>query len=175
MWSFERAMTIKSKYLIVVVIATFAAALICSPIITFAVPNRSNSGLASCTSTGKNSPGGLSLVQCCWHESVPKGTGFEGGDKEMYCSDCENGGTRGYINCSDPELIFMKKPLTSNLDVFPNDGTIEQPDTPTKGDDVSNPNISDGVLEQSPTISTPNPKDSNIIDQDDNDDILEQQ
>lgn len=161
MWSFERAVTINSKYLIVVVMATFAAALICGPIITFAVPNRSNSGVASCQSTGKQSSGGLQLVQCCWHESVPKGTGFEGGDKEMYCSECENGGTRGYINCSDPELQFREKPLTSDLGGFPKTGVLDQPKTSDERDVLSNLDKGGGVLDQ--TETSPNNGDTGNV------------
>jgi hypothetical protein len=153
--------TINNKYLIVVVMAKFAAALICGPITTFAVPNRSNSGLASCQSTGKQSSGGLELVQCCWHESVPKGTGFEGGDKEMYCSECENGGTRGYINCSDPELQYMDKPLTSDLGGFPKTGVLDQPKTSDERDVLSNLDKGDGVLDQ--TETSPNNGDTGNV------------
>jgi hypothetical protein len=144
-------MTINSKYLILVVIATLAAVLISGPIITFAVPNRSNSGLALCTDTGKDSPGGLAIVQCCWNESVPKGTGYNGGDKEMYCSDCEDAGSGGYVNCSDPELQYKEKPLTSESGGFPKGGALQQPDNPTRGDDISNPDNDGGVLDQTET------------------------
>jgi hypothetical protein len=147
-------MTINSKYLIVAVIAIFAAALISGPIITFAVPNRSNSGLALCQPTGKtNSSTGAQLVQCCWHESVPKGTGYAGGDKEMYCSECDNGGTRGYINCSNPELQYKEKPITSESGGFPKGGVLQQPDNPNRGDDISNPDNDGEILDQTETSS----------------------
>jgi hypothetical protein len=143
--------------LIVVVIATFAAALISGPIITFAVPNRSNSGGATCTDTGRDSPGGLAVVECCWIEQVPKGTGWNGGDTEMYCSECENAGSAGYVNCSDPELIFNKKPITSESGGFPKGGVLQQPETSDGRDDLGNPDNDDGVLEQTETPTTQTP------------------
>ncbi len=139
-------MTINSKYLIVVVIATFAAALISSPIITFAIPNRSNEKGTSCSPTGKQSNGGAELVECCWIEQVPKGTGWNGGDTEMYCSECENGGSRGNINCSDPELIFNKTPITSESGGFPKDRVLEQPPNSSPNDNTGFPN--NGVVEE---------------------------
>jgi hypothetical protein len=55
----------------------------------------------------------LEEVECCWDERVPPGTGVYGRDFEIYCSTCENGGTRGMINCSDPELQYS--PVSSQL------------------------------------------------------------
>ena len=43
----------------------------------------------------------------------------------MYCSECEDGVSRGKINCSEPELQFRTAPTTDES-VFPNnDGVAE--------------------------------------------------
>lgn len=141
------------RYLIVVVIATFAAALISGPIITFAIPNRSNEPGANCYGTGKQSSNGAALFECCWIETVPPGTGHSGGDYEQYCSTCEDGGTRGMINCSDPELTYNKKPLTSDLGGFPKGGVLEHPETSDKRGDLGNSDI-DGIIVEQPETSS---------------------
>ncbi len=104
-------------------------AVISSPAVTFAVSNESNSSDAFCQSTGKKSANGLALVECCWYIPVKPGTGYKGGDTEMYCSECENGGSRGYISCSEPELQFRTAPTTDES-IFPNnDGVAEDQQT----------------------------------------------
>jgi hypothetical protein len=99
----------------------------------FAVPNRSNDPNSQCQPTGKKSSNGLELVECCWTAKVP-GTGLYGMDFEIYCSECENGGSRGNINCSDPELQYRKAP-TIGKSIVPNDERKileeEQPINPT--------------------------------------------
>ena len=99
----------------------------------FAVPNRSNDPNTQCQPTGKKSNNGLELVECCWTEKVKPGTGLFGNDFEIYCSECENGGSRGNINCSDPELQYRKAP-TIDESIVPNDerkNFEEQPINPT--------------------------------------------
>ena len=97
----------------------------------YAVPNLSNEKSTQCLPTGKKSANGLELVECCWAVFVKPGTGFQGGDVELYCSECENGGTRGYINCSEPELDYRKAPTTDES-TPPKDGKAidESPQTP---------------------------------------------
>lgn len=68
------------------------------------------------------------------------GTGAGGTDKEFYCKDCEDGGMRGYINCTDQELQYRDKgislpPMSGNL----NNGQISY-DSLTSNND--NPNLS---------------------------------
>lgn len=84
---------------------------------------------------------GAAVFKCCGHESVPSGTGGVGEnlDKEEYCIECEDGGTRGYINCTDPELQYRDggKPVPP-LSYTINNGQIY--DDPEAGDD-RNPGI----------------------------------
>ena len=114
---------IKNNLLILLVVSTFTAILISNPITAFGVPNKSNDRATVCESTGKKSSNGLELVQCCWFVEVSEGTGFEGGNEEWYCSECENGGTRGNINCSEPELQYRTVPSVDGS-VFPNNDIV---------------------------------------------------
>ena len=100
-----------------------------SPSITSAIPNRSNDADAWCSPTFNETANGGEEVQCCWYEQVPPGTGWNETDSELYCSNCENGGTRGNINCSDPELQYRQvgKPLP------PISGTINNGQNPDGG------------------------------------------
>lgn len=117
----------------------------------YVVPNLSNSSIAHCSSTGKKSSNGLELVECCWTVKVPDGTGYKGEHSELYCSECENGGTRGYINCSEPELQFRTAPTTDES-IFPNedDNFLDEqqpnPNSPLNDQRVPTGNV--GTLEQ---------------------------
>ena len=119
-----------------VFIFVLIAVLVYSPAITYSVPNRSNSSSADCKSTGKQSQNGLALVKCCWKTTE----GYPGLRKDVtYCSTCEDGGTRGKINCTDPVKQFTGR-IPDEI-VAPQDGVLEQPPTFAPG-------TSPGVLEQ---------------------------
>jgi hypothetical protein len=133
-----------SKPLLFVVISLLVVPLIYGPTSTFSVPNRSNS--VNCAGTGGQSAGGLALVRCCWQERVAPGTGNPdlGGNIEIYCSECEDGGTRGKINCSDPELQYRGAPKGTLPPL--EGGVLEDPLTPSPSGPA--PPIKGGVLEQ---------------------------
>ncbi|HYG00356.1 MAG TPA: hypothetical protein VD815_09700 [Candidatus Saccharimonadales bacterium] len=131
---------IKNIYCLnIVVIFTIVIALVYSPITTYALPNREGKP-GSCYPTGQQTgPHGAQVVKCCWQEQVPPGTGAGGTDREYYCQECEDGGTRGYVNCTDPELQYREgskpfPPLSGNI----NDGQIS--DAPLTGNN-DNPNL----------------------------------
>lgn len=117
----------------------------------YAVPNLSNDPSADCNSTGKKSPNGLELVRCCWYVAVEPGKGYEGTGDEYYCSECENGGSRGNINCSEPELQFRTAPTTDDS-ILPNDDSKvldeQQPSPNSPLPDQRIPPGNAGVLEQ---------------------------
>ena len=115
-----------------------------SPSVTFALPKMDAGDPGGCTETGDFAgPNGLAVINCCWYEKVEPGTGGYGPDKsqEMYCMNCEDGGDRGNINCSDPELQYRQggKPLP------PISGTIDNgqisDDPSTSNNDNQNPDI----------------------------------
>jgi hypothetical protein len=114
------------KYIFVLLGIVLIVAVATSPSVTSAIPNRSNEHYATCLPTGNPTGNGGQEVQCCWLEKVPPGTGGVGnGDWEEYCSNCENGGTRGNINCSDPELQYRQggkplPPITGTINNGPN-------------------------------------------------------
>jgi hypothetical protein len=90
--------TLYSKLVIFVVMSVLVIALIYAPSSTFSVPNFDQYD-SRCKPTGKNSAAGLQLSKCCWTTTE----GYPGTRKEVtYCSTCENGGTRGMINCTEP-------------------------------------------------------------------------
>ncbi|HEU5120394.1 MAG TPA: hypothetical protein VFT71_05360 [Candidatus Nitrosocosmicus sp.] len=138
----------------------------------FAVPNRSNDPNTQCQPTGKKSNNGLELVECCWTEKVKPGTGLFGNDFEIYCSECENGGSRGNINCSDPELNYRKAPAVDESIVPNNERKIleqEQPTNPTfnsnKGT-ISNENLAE---DQPMQLSSNNKENQELIETNDAD------
>ncbi|HYF99156.1 MAG TPA: hypothetical protein VD815_03605 [Candidatus Saccharimonadales bacterium] len=149
-------MIIDNKFIQLVTIISLTAAIVISPTITFAVPNNSNHPNATCLPTGKQTPNGGEEVECCWTVDVAPGTGVGGQSYELYCSECENGGTRGYINCSEPSLQYRDgkplPPLSGNI----NDGEIS--DDPEAGDDP-NPGIPPrgGVSDDPKAGDDPNP------------------
>jgi hypothetical protein len=97
-----------------------------SPHTTYAVPNMSNDHSTNCTSTGKHSQNGLMLVKCCWYnyEDILKDTN----NKVKYCSTCEDGGTRGKINCTEPAKESIGK-IPSDV-ISNQDGVLEDTITP---------------------------------------------
>jgi hypothetical protein len=151
-----------SKPVIFVVISFLVVALIYAPSSTFSIPNRAGQQ-GSCTPIGGMGGTGGALMNCCWFENVPPGTGYEGGNKEMYCSECEDGGTRGMVNCSEPELQFFEG-RRPGLAVLPEGGVLEEPPTPPPG--PAAPLQDGGVLQQTPgqgaappgTTAAPAPK-----------------
>jgi hypothetical protein len=107
------------KSVIFVVISILVIAIIYSPSATFGVPNYSNHPNAVCSPTGgKSGPLGLEENKCCWKLN----TG------QVYCSTCENGGTRGMINCSDPEIQHSVR--GEDITGFPEGGVVDEPPTP---------------------------------------------
>ena len=116
---------------------SLTAAMVIGPTITFAVPNRANEINTVCQPTGKQTPNGGEEVECCWTETVPPGTGYGGSNFEMYCNECENGGTRGYINCSDPSLQYRDGKPGASPGIPPTGGISDDP----KADDDRNPGI----------------------------------
>ncbi|HYF99908.1 MAG TPA: hypothetical protein VD815_07435 [Candidatus Saccharimonadales bacterium] len=155
-----------------------------SPSVTSAIPNRSNEHYANCLPTGNPTGNGGQEVQCCWLEKVPPRTGGYGnGDWEEYCSNCENVGTRGNINCTDPELQYREvgKPLPTLSDTINNAPVSDAPDSSNnngntnagigpKGelaggiDDIQNDNniiqsTPDSDADESTTVTTNTPQD----------------
>jgi hypothetical protein len=132
--------------MIFVVISILVVIIIYSPSATFGVDNKSNDPSADCAPTGKQSANGLALVECCWEVKVPPGTGWDGSDTEWYCSECEDGGTRGKINCSEPYLEFIVAPTPSGPFALPEDGVFEQPPTSSPSNPAAP--LQGGILEQ---------------------------
>lgn len=165
--------TISNLVSIVVVISLALAMVASSPIVN-ALPKMDPGDPGICIDTGKKQgPNGAAVVNCCWHESVPPGTGGIGEnlDKEEYCMECEDGGTRGNINCTDPELQYRDggsdgKPRPHLSDTLNNDQISDDPQagdnqnpgtSSTEGVEVgmSNDNNEDGNNEDtSNTIPT---------------------
>jgi hypothetical protein len=113
----------QAKIMIFVFMFVLVIMLVYGPAITYSVPNESNNAArADCKSTGKQSQNGLALVKCCWKTTE----GYPGLRKEVtYCSTCEDGGTRGKINCSDPVKEFTGR-LPDEI-LSPQDSVLEQP------------------------------------------------
>jgi hypothetical protein len=129
------------------VISFLVIAIIYSPSATFGIPNMSNEAFATCTPTGKQTSNGGQEVECCWEAWSPN---VGPAVVETYCSTCENGGTRGMINCSDPELQYL--PVRGeDITGLPDEGVFDQPPTPTS---PFAPPVGGGVLQQ-PTTTTP--------------------
>jgi len=143
----------------IVALISLAIAMVANPSIVSALPKMDPGDPGICLDTGKKQgPNGVAVVKCCWHESVPPGTGGVGEnlDKEEYCMECEDGGTRGYINCTEPELQYRDdvsdgKPRPSLSDTLNNGQISDDPQTgdnrnpatsPSNevGDDTSNDN-----------------------------------
>lgn len=158
-----------NKFLSVVGITSLALAMISSLPIVNALPKMDPGDPGICIDTGKKQgPNGAAVVNCCWHESVPPGTGGLGEnlDKEEYCMECEDGGTRGYINCTDPELQYRDdgnsgKPRPSLSDTL-NNGQIS--DDPQAEED-RNPNISptDGIEDDASNTNGNDEDSSNAV------------
>jgi hypothetical protein len=155
--------------------AVITGSLLTAPYLSFALP-KMDGNPGSCKDTGKRSgEGGLMVNKCCWSEQVKPGTGAGGGDKVFYCQECEDGGTRGYINCTDPEQDRDKgrslPPMSGNL----NNGQIsDDPVISNNGNSIPNSIPKgglDGGFEQLQTnnniiqsTTTPDPgKDKNNI------------
>ena len=144
-----------NKHLIFVIISVLVITLVYTPSITFAVPNEANSPGTKCDPAGKSDgtgwvPKGRSLVKCCW-------SGFDDKYKVVtYCSTCEDGGTRGKINCTDPVQSFT---LPSNLDDIPileeADQTTSQPGLKALKGGLDSLLQEDEILEQQPSTSQP--------------------
>src|SRR5687767_6492449 len=108
-------MRMPNKHLIFVIISVLVIMLVYTPSITFAVSNQANSAFARCDPAGKSDgsgpvPAGRQLVKCCWEAYD------DNWNVQTYCSTCEDGGTRGKINCTDPVQSFR---FPSNLDDIP--------------------------------------------------------
>ncbi len=150
------SITVMHDHIVIILGTVLIIAVISSPSVTFAVPNQSNDSDTHCTPTGEKSDNGLELVKCCWFVKVKPGTGHWGADFEQYCSECENGGSRGKINCSEPELQYRTAPTTDES-VFPNnEGVAEDPQVnqPSIRSDQSI-NLDDNILEQNSQTDIP--------------------
>jgi hypothetical protein len=131
----------KSIFIVLGMVLIIAVA--SSPSITSAIPNRSNDTNAWCSPTGNSTANGGEEVECCWAEKVTPGTGGVGDNNyETYCSNCENGGTRGNINCSDPELQYRQigKPLPPISGTI-NSGQISDDTINSNNNDNPNPDM----------------------------------
>jgi hypothetical protein len=132
------------KYIFMILGIVLIVAVASSPSVTSAIPNRSNDTNTTCLPTGNSTANGGQEVECCWFEKVPPGTGGTGSNKdhEVYCSNCENGGTRGNINCSDPELQYRQggKPLPPISGTI-NNGQISDDPSSSNNNDNPNPGI----------------------------------
>jgi hypothetical protein len=118
--------TIRSKLVIFVVISVLVIALIYAPSSTFSVPNLANTGNATCKPAGK-SAAGLQLKKCCWQTTE----GYPGTRKDVtYCSTCEDGGTRGMINCTEPTKQSSTR-LTDDIIARLGEGHTFEPATST--------------------------------------------
>lgn len=109
----------------ITLVSTIALVLSITLSVAHGVPNRSNSPDAHCTPTGEKSADhiGYEFVRCCWMEKVPDGTGNNGGNLESYCSECENRGINGKVNCTEPELQ-MRTGATTNEPIFPTNDVV---------------------------------------------------
>ena len=164
-----REAIMSNRLVILTIILFLGVALVYSPYSALSVPNRSNT--VNCAPTGKQSENGLQLVKCCWAEKVPPGTGRDGSDHEIYCSECEDGGTRGKINCSDPELQYFKTGgrLGQLADPLQDGGTLEQlqpsspppVSTPKAGGDDSIFSSDNQILQQQPDQGATQTNDDN--------------
>jgi hypothetical protein len=137
----------RSRLLIFVVISALVFTLFYTPSATYSVTNRANEPDATCTLTGKESRG-LAQVKCCWQN-------YDENLKVVtYCSTCEDGGSRGKINCSEPVKEFTGQ-IPGDI-VPPQDGILEQPPTSSPFDPTAP--LQGGVLEQqeqTPPTSAP--------------------
>jgi hypothetical protein len=137
-----------NKFISIVAITSLALAMISSIPIVNALPKMDPGDPGICIDTGKKQgPNGAAVVNCCWHESVPPGTGGVGEnlDKEEYCMECEDGGTRGYINCTDPELQYRDdgssgKPRPSLSDTLNNGQISDDPQVEANGNPATSAN-----------------------------------
>jgi hypothetical protein len=116
----------------------------------FAVTNQANAVFAKCTNAGMSDgsgsvPAGRQLVKCCW-EALDENL-----KSQTYCSTCEDGGTRGKINCTEPQQTFTS-PTSGGL---VEDGVLEQPPT---GDESSSPKNGEALDEsqQNPSFNGEN-------------------
>jgi hypothetical protein len=174
---------IKEYIISIAIIAIIITSVILAPSFSLALPNREGKP-GACNDTGRHSgPNGLMVVKCCWSETVKPGTGAGGTNKEFYCQECEDGGTRGYINCGDPELQYRNggKPLpplsgTINNGQISDDSLTSNNDNPNSGigpkgglaggfDDIQSNNNNiiqstpDSDADESTTVTTNTPQD----------------
>ena len=81
---------------------------------------------------------------CCWKES----------DGLVFCQTCTYTSGEGYTSCDDKELQLLEVPSTSPPSSssgpaapIQDDGTLEQPSNPNRGDSTNNPNTDKGILD----------------------------
>jgi hypothetical protein len=156
--------TAHSKLLIFVAISILLVALVYAPSSTISVPNLANHGSTTCKPAGK-SAAGLQLKKCCWQTTE----GYPGTRKDVtYCSTCEDGGTRGMINCTEPTKQSSTTRLTDDIIARLGEGhTFEQIQPtdqgiqlPKSGDTVA-PKDGGIVTDTNPPINDNNPPKNN--------------
>ena len=133
------------KYIFMILGIVLIVAVASSPSVTFALPKMDVGDPGNCVGSGEfGGPNGLEVVDCCWFEKVDPGSGGYGPDKsqELYCMNCQDGGDRGYINCTDPELQYRDggKPLPP-LSGTINNGQISDDPANSNNNDSPNPGI----------------------------------
>jgi hypothetical protein len=145
-----------TKPVIFVDISFLVVTLFYSPSITFAIMNSANEPFATCTPAGKSDgssgsssvPADRQLVKCCWLAYV------DAGEVQTYCSTCEDGGTRGKINCTDPVQQFTGQ-IPGDI-IAPQDRVFQDSTPPTLPGSIppaADRNVlqqDDGVLQQQP-------------------------
>jgi hypothetical protein len=161
-------MTITTKYSIVVVTATFTAALIFSSSNAFALPpdpGYSNGEGVYCNDMDVVQNEGA--LTCCWFEEPNSNPG---GTLERYCQTCTTDGQK--LICDQKELQFNTAPPKSGDSVFqgddkavddqrnpksplsdqriiPGNGVLEQPeDSSNNQDNTDNIPLNGGVLRE---------------------------
>jgi hypothetical protein len=143
------------RSVILLVITVLLVALIYTPAITFSVENQANHFATRCKPTGKQGPPphGLALVKCCWEVRDEGGLG----GFVTYCSTCEDGGTRGKINCTEPTKQSFTLPDRLPPGVLQNLPTLEQ--VPTTPPPMFGQNIPQDLptLEETPPTPLPSP------------------
>jgi hypothetical protein len=129
----------------------------------------------------KNSPSILTAT-CCWYEDNPTG------GKNKVCQTCNiDLETGDYVDCYDPicpqckpmatpptteDSVFPKdgkavddsKPKSPLADqrILPNEGVLDQTETSDEGNDMNNPDIGSGVLEQPEETSNDGNNENNL-------------
>jgi hypothetical protein len=156
--------TMHSQPVILLVTSILLVSLVYAPSSTFSVPNLANSSSTTCKPAGK-SAAGLQLKKCCWQTTE----GYPGTRKDVtYCSTCEDGGTRGMINCTEPTKQSSTSRLTDDIIARLGEGhtfeqiqPTDQGTQPPKSGDIVAPKDGGIVTDTNPPVNDKNPPKNN--------------